>query len=163
MTTPFLQAAASSLSELTPGTRFRPVLSTIEDAASHASKVERVVLLSGKLYYDLAKEIAAKGLTERVALIRLEELCPFPFVELASALGPLRNAQDFVWIQEEPRNQGAWTHVSERIKAVFSSMGLPAKEVRYGGRPSSAVPATGVAKWHTAEHAALLKRSVEGL
>ncbi|KAG9031063.1 hypothetical protein FRB95_003174 [Tulasnella sp. JGI-2019a] len=156
-----LPAAASSLSELTQGTRFRPVLSTVEIGGTN--KVERVILLSGKLYYDLAKEVAAKGLTDRVALIRLEELCPFPFVELASALEPLRNAQEFIWIQEEPRNQGAWTHVSERLKTTFLSMGLSAKEVHYKGRPASAVPATGVAKRHAAEHAVLLAGAVEGL
>lgn len=121
------------------------------------------MLLSGKVYYELAKEASARGLTERVALIRLEELCPFPFVELASALEPLRHVQEFVWIQEEPRNQGAWTHVSERLRGVFASLGMQDTTVEYRGRPTSAVPATGVSKWHAAEHVALMQRAFEGL
>lgn len=138
------------------------MLSTI--ASNDASKVERVVLLTGKVYYDLAKEVSARGLSERVALIRLEELCPFPFTELASALEPLRTAREFVWVQEEARNQGAWTHVSERLATVLSTLGLPqTTKVDYRGRPESAVPATGVSKWHAAEHAALIKGALEGL
>lgn len=157
-----LPAASSSLGELGPGTRFRPVLSTIDEA--NASRVERVVLLSGKLYYDIVKEVAARGLSDRVALIRLEELCPFPFVELASVLEPFGNAEEFLWMQEEARNQGAWPHVMPRLEEVFASL-HPSKRVvvKYRGRPMSAVPATGVSRWHAAEHAAIVDGAVLGL
>ncbi|KAG8901560.1 hypothetical protein FRC00_006296 [Tulasnella sp. 408] len=156
-----LPAASSSLDDMKPGTRFQPVLSTFGEG-----QVERVILLSGKLYYDLAKEVTTRGLADRVALIRLEELCPFPFFELADALRPfVATATDFIWIQEEPRNQGAWGHVSDRLRAVFASLELggKVKQVQYRGRPESAVPATGVARWHAAEHAGLLRGAFEGL
>ncbi|KIO24447.1 hypothetical protein M407DRAFT_212813 [Tulasnella calospora MUT 4182] len=156
-----LPAASSSLDDMKPGTRFQPVLSTFGEG-----QVERVILLSGKLYYDLAKEVTTRGLADRVAVIRLEELCPFPFFELADALRPfVATATDFIWIQEEPRNQGAWGHVSERLRAVFASLKLggKVKQVQYRGRSESAVPATGVAKWHAAEHAGLLRGAFEGL
>jgi len=144
-----------------PGTTFQPVLSNL--SPNDAAKVERVILLSGKLYYDLAKEAASRELGQRVALIRVEELCPFPFAQLRSILQPFASANDIIWIQEEPRNQGAWTHVSERIGTVLESLGLPAKRLRYMGRKESAVPATGVARWHAAEHASLVKGAFEGL
>ncbi|KAG8920567.1 hypothetical protein FRC02_000832, partial [Tulasnella sp. 418] len=156
-----LPAASSSLIDMESGTKFMPVLSTV--GGDH-SKIERVILLSGKLYYDLQREVMTKGLSERVALIRLEELCPFPFTQLAKALQPLSSAKDFVWVQEEPRNQGAWTHVSERLRSVFEhTEALKGKVVRYHGRRESAVPATGVAKWHAAEHASILEGALAGL
>ncbi|KAG8904913.1 hypothetical protein FRB99_001011 [Tulasnella sp. 403] len=101
-----LPAASSSLEEFGPGTRFKPVL-----ASFGGGKVERIILLTGKLYYDLAKEVVSRGLEERVVLIRLEELCPFPFAELASTLEPfLSSAKEIFWVQEEARNQGGWPH-----------------------------------------------------
>ena len=153
----YVQAATSTLAEMSPGTKFQPVLDDpfIKDRRETIS----VVLCTGKLYYDLAKEVAARGLEERVVLIRLEELCPFPFADLLRALQPLVAADaELVWVQEEPRNQGGWSHVRERLGTV-----LAGKEVKYRGRRESAVPATGVGKWHAEEHASLLEGAFEGL
>jgi len=155
-----LPAASSPLDDLGPGTQFQPVLSTFGGAGP--SNVERVIFVSGKLYYDLAKEAATRNLADRVVLIRLEELCPFPFTELEVALRPFKGtANRFVWVQEEPRNQGAWSHVSERLSRVTAQLG--GSLVEYRGRPESAVPATGVAKWHAAQHACLVQGAFEGM
>ncbi|KAG8960422.1 hypothetical protein FRC03_006542 [Tulasnella sp. 419] len=123
-----------------------------------------LIVAAPKGLLRLPREVMTKGLSERVALIRLEELCPFPFTQLEKALQPLSSAKDFVWVQEEPRNQGAWTHVSERLRSVFEhTEALKGKVVRYHGRRESAVPATGVAKWHAAEHASILEGALAGL
>lgn len=91
--------------------------------------MERVVLLTGKMYYDLVKERAAReqasgseSMSSKVAFVRLEELAPFPFQALRDTLGRYSGAREVCWLQEEPRNQGAWTHVGPRIKAVLEQM-----------------------------------------
>lgn len=149
---------------MAPGTQFQPVLSTLGEA--DPSRAERVIFVAGKLYYDLAKEVAARELKDRVVLIRLEELCPFPFAELESALKPFAQngrAPQLVWVQEEPRNQGAWGHVHERLKVVIEKAMGNGQAVEYRGRPESAVPATGVGRWHAAEHSKLVNGAFEGL
>ena len=145
------QAASSSLSDLEEGQRFQPVL---RDPLVEAHHAERVILVSGKLYYDLVKEREARGLGERVALVRLEELCPFPFDALREVL---RGAGEVRWVQEEPRNQGAWTHVASRASQV---LGRP---LVYHGRREDAVPAPGVGKLYRIQQEAVLKLAYEGL
>ena len=155
------QAAASTLAELEPGTAFQPVLA---DPVSNAPTAERVVLVAGKLYYDLAKARAARGLDARVALVRLEELCPFPFAALAAALRAHGAAREVVWAQEEPRNQGAYAHVAARIGAVMEACGRGAGErVRYVGRREEAVPAPGVGALYKAQQEAVIEGVFEGL
>lgn len=129
------------------GTRFQPV---IPDTISNGSQTDRVILLSGKIYYDLAKEREALGLNDRVALIRLEELSPFPFAELKETLKAYADAKEFFWLQEEPRNQGAYTHVASRINHVLSALGHDA-EIEYKGRKESAIPAPGVSKLYAVQ------------
>jgi len=148
------------LSDFAPETRFSPVLSVYNEAS--ISKVERVVFLSGKLYYDLAKTAETRGLAERVVFVRLEELCPFPFKEVASIVKKLSSAKQFLWVQEEARNQGAWSHVEQRFSSVMTSLGM-GKTVEYRGRPVSAVPAIGTGRLHTLEHASVLDQAFEGL
>ena len=101
-------------------------------------------MLSGKFYYDLLKERTAKGLADEVALVRVEELSPFPFSELREILQTYPSDVEYVWAQEEPRNQGAWTHVQERINNVLSEVGMVGSRVQYVGRRESALPAPGV-------------------
>ena len=145
-----------------PGTRFQPVLA---DAHPSTDKIERVVLVSGKLYYELAKERATRGLEDRVALVRLEELAPFPFSTLADVLEPYTTSTskpEWVWVQEEPRNQGAWGHVKDRLGAVLSGLGERA-EVRFVGRREGAVPATGIGRDYQVQQRAVLEGAFEGL
>lgn len=146
-----LPAASSPLSDLEESRTFQPVL---RDPLVEAQHAERVVLVSGKLYYDLVKEREARGLQERVALVRLEELCPFPFDTLREVL---RGVGEVRWVQEEPRNQGAWTHVASRAAQV---LGRP---LVYHGRREGAVPAPGVGKLYRTQQEAVIKGVYEGL
>ncbi|OBZ67945.1 putative 2-oxoglutarate dehydrogenase E1 component DHKTD1, mitochondrial [Grifola frondosa] len=98
-----LPAASSSLSDLEPGSHFHPVL---DDPGIDKSRVKRIVCLSGKLYYDLIKERQKRQL-DNLAFVRIEELCPFPFEGLLRVLTQYGNAGEIIWLQEEPRNQGA--------------------------------------------------------
>lgn len=139
-----LSAAASSITEMESGTRFRPVLPDPLDNKEAVS----VVMLSGKIYYDLIKERQARGLNDKVAFIRIEELAPFPFQALEEALSLYPCAVHFAWLQEEPRNQGAWNHVGGRIETVLSARKPLAPsnsgDLHYLGREASALPAPGI-------------------
>ncbi|KAJ0069256.1 hypothetical protein NL108_003177, partial [Boleophthalmus pectinirostris] len=105
--------AVSSLSEMAPGTSFKPVLG---DTVVSAESVQRVVLCSGKHYYALLKQREASAANQNTALIRLEELCPFPLDALQQELTKYPNAKEFVWSQEEPENMGPWSFVGPRFE-----------------------------------------------
>ncbi|THH09666.1 hypothetical protein EW145_g1851 [Phellinidium pouzarii] len=142
-----LPAAASSIADFEPTTRFQPVL---DEQMNNTSSVERVALLTGKIYYDLLKERAQRGLENKVALIRIEELSSFTFQMLQDVLGRYSLACDVYWLQEEPRNQGAWTHVEPRINNVLERIEGDGRNgsraLRYIGRKEDALPAVGVGK-----------------
>lgn len=141
------QAASSSFTDFEPGTKFEPVL---VDPFTDKSKATQVVMLSGKIYYELVKERQARGLNDNVAFVRIEELAPFPFKELEQVLLLYPKAKEFAWLQEEPRNQGAYTHVQSRILSVLGSMGRDVS-LMYMGRKESSVPAPGVGKLYQAQ------------
>ena len=145
---------------MAPNTRFKPVL---DDQISDASKVNRVVLLTGKLYYDLVKEREAQKLSDRVALIRLEEISPFPFDELLAALKRYTKAREIVWVQEEPRNQGAFTYVEPRVNNLLTQRLKTKVKIGYKGREEDAVPATGTGVVYKAQQEKVLKSAFEGL
>ena len=145
---------------MAPSTRFKPVL---DDPISDASKVNRVVLLTGKLYYDLVKEREAQKLSDRVALIRLEEISPFPFDELLAALKRYTKAREIVWVQEEPRNQGAFTYVEPRVNNLLTQRLKTKVRIGYKGREEDAVPATGTGVVYKAQQEKVLKSAFEGL
>jgi len=146
-----LSAACSSLSELEEPYTFQPVL---RDPTVSARQAERVILVSGKLYYDLVKEREVRGLCERVAVVRVEELCPFPFDALGEVLS---GARDVRWVQEEPENQGAWMHVSPRAARVLEN------PLVYHGRREDAVPAPGVGKLYRVQQEVVIKGAFDGL
>ncbi|HXA19857.1 MAG TPA: multifunctional oxoglutarate decarboxylase/oxoglutarate dehydrogenase thiamine pyrophosphate-binding subunit/dihydrolipoyllysine-residue succinyltransferase subunit [Thermoanaerobaculia bacterium] len=142
--------ATSSIEDLTNG-RFEPVLI---DAAADPSSVKRIVLTSGKVYYDLA---AARGKSNaNIPLIRLEQFYPFPQAMLASAIAQYPNATEIVWTQDEPRNMGAWPFLHERLAALAGT-----RTLRYAGRPISASPATGSHHRHEEQQVALVKAALE--
>jgi 2-oxoglutarate dehydrogenase E1 component len=145
--------AVSSLAEFAPGSHFHTILPET-DAIADADAVRRVVLCSGKVYYDLLAERRERGLND-VALVRLEQLHPFPVKSLPTILAQYRNAE-VVWCQEEPENMGAWTYVDRRIEKVLGALDVAARRPIYVGRPEAASPATGLAKTHAAEQAALV-------
>jgi multifunctional 2-oxoglutarate metabolism enzyme len=140
--------AVSSAAEFSSGT-FREVLD--DGAAGDPSRVRRVVLSAGKVFYDLDAHRREAGVGD-VALLRIEQLYPFPAGRLQSALARYAAATDIVWTQEEPRNMGAWTFLSERLPAILAK----GQELRYAGRPRSASPATGSYRRHVAEQKALV-------
>ena len=147
----------SPLSEMAAGTRFRPVIGET-DAIGPEAKVRRVVLCSGKVYYDLLAERRERQLQD-VAILRLEQVYPFPDEELGAALAAYRNAE-IVWCQEEPENAGAWSFVDRRIEAVLRRLGLKATRPDYAGRIAAASPATGLARTHASEQALLVRRAL---
>jgi 2-oxoglutarate dehydrogenase E1 component len=144
---------ASSLDEMGPGSSFHRVIDETEPIAP-ADRVRRVVLCSGKVYFDLLKARGASG-DDRVALVRVEQLYPFPFDSLANILGRWRNSE-IVWCQEEPQNMGAWNFVDRRIEQVLSRLDVPAKRPRFVGRAEAASPASGLFKRHVEEQAQLV-------
>ena len=133
--------ATSTLDDLTNG-RFEPVL-----ADGAPASAGRVIVTAGKVYYDLAA--ARDERKANVSIVRLEQFYPFPQAMLAGAIG---NATDVVWVQEEPRNMGAWPFLHERLP----------EGTRYIGRPKSASPATGSHHRHEDQQKALIDEALGG-
>ena len=129
--------ASSPAVEFTSG-GFREVIG--EASAMDANQVSRVLICSGKIYYDLLAAREAKGAGHDVAILRVEQLYPFPKKELSSHLQRYAAASDIVWVQEEPHNMGAWRMINDMIHPL-----------RFIGRPESASPATGSYKTHQKE------------
>jgi probable 2-oxoglutarate dehydrogenase E1 component DHKTD1 len=137
-----------------------------DEAVVDKSAVKRVVMVSGKFYYELIKErqVQSAEIQDQVAFVRIEELAPFPFAQLQSVLEAYPNVEEYTWVQEEPRNQGAWGHVQPRIQEVLKAVsGGSRVGVDYRGRKESAVPATGVGKIYQVQQRAVLDSVFEGL
>jgi 2-oxoglutarate dehydrogenase E1 component len=149
--------AVSPLADFATGSRFQYVIPET-DAIAGPAKVKRVVLCTGKVYYDLLEARRARGIKD-VAIVRIEQLYPFPVISLPKALAPYKNAE-VVWCQEEPKNNGAWYHVDRRIEEVLEPLGIKAKRPRLVSRKAAASPATGLAKVHAAEQAALIDEAL---
>lgn len=145
-----LKAAASSVEEFTQGS-FLPVLPEVETL--NGAEVDRVVLVSGRLYYDLAAARRKNGDT-RTALIRLEQLYPLPAEEIKAELAKYPNAE-YVWAQDEPANQGPWPFIGLHLP------GLLDKDLRVISRRASAATSTGSAKRHAVEQDVLVKKAFE--
>jgi 2-oxoglutarate dehydrogenase complex dehydrogenase (E1) component-like enzyme len=144
----------SGLEELAEG-RFEPVL---DDATADPGRIRRIVLTSGKLYYDLLKgKEDAKA--DHVALVRLEQLYPVPAAELARVLARYAPAAELVWAQEEPQNMGPWRFIREQF--LDAAIPDPGRRVpRYLGRDASASPAPGSHKVHVLEQEAIVRQAI---
>ena len=149
--------AVSRLEEFGPGTSFNRVLPETEKLVAR-TKVKRVVLCSGKVYYDLlaAREEMNIG---NVALVRMEQLYPFPNVSLSKELHKYPNAE-VVWCQEEPKNMGAWTYLDRRLEDLLGNVDIKADRPIYVGRPEAASPATGSFDKHMAEQQAFVTEAL---
>lgn len=132
--------AISSIDELIDGS-FQNAIDEVDTLDK--SKVQRVVLCSGKVYYDLLEKRRKDNL-EEVAIVRIEQLYPYPMDEVTDIIAQYPNAKDFVWCQEEPQNQGAWYCSQHNFYASIPS----GAKLSYAGRPASASPATGFASLH---------------
>ncbi|XP_069551299.1 2-oxoadipate dehydrogenase complex component E1 [Brachyistius frenatus] len=139
--------AMSSLTDLAPGTSFRPVLG---DTAVSAESVQKVVLCSGKHYYALLKQKETSAANQNTALVRVEELCPFPLDALQQELKKYPNAKDFIWSQEEPQNMGPWSFVAPRFEKQLAC------KLRLVSRPALPAPAVGIGTLHHQQQEAIL-------
>ncbi|WP_143714605.1 2-oxoglutarate dehydrogenase E1 component [Thermomicrobium roseum] len=147
--------AMSPMRELAEG-RFQPVLDD-PTARQRPDDVTRLILCSGKVYVDLVtSQFAATA--SHVAIVRVEELYPFPGDELAAILRQYPNARDVVWLQEEPKNMGAWTYMQPRLQPLLNG-----RTLRYIGRPERASPAEGFAEMHEQEQARIIAEAFAGV
>lgn len=120
----------SSFDELLPGTEFQRLLpDNNPQLQANPNGVKRLVLCTGKVYYELLKERSNRGLDDSVALVRIEQLCPFPFDLLRDELNKYPNA-DIVWSQEEHKNQGYWSYVQPNIQTTLRHLNKNSK-LRY--------------------------------
>jgi 2-oxoglutarate dehydrogenase E1 component len=141
-----LRAATSTPEDFTSGS-WQPV---IADPKVKAQDVSRVILCTGKIYYDLAKQRDTRN-ADDVAIVRLEQLYPLPADELVEVLADYPSAKDIVWLQEEPANQGAWPFVALNVPEHLDG----GRTLRRVSRPASASPAAGSHTMHEAEQASL--------
>ena len=122
------------------------------------SKIKRVVLCSGKVYYDLYEEREKRGIDD-IYILRLEQLYPFPAKALIGELSRFRNAQ-VVWCQEEPKNMGAWSFAEPYLEWVLEQVGGKSRRARYVGRAASAATATGLMSKHLQQLHAFLDEAL---
>ncbi len=144
--------ATSQLSEFTKGGFQTVIPEQSAEVVKNAAKVKRVIACSGKVYYDLVKKRAEKG-SDDVAIIRVEQLYPFPHKAFAAELKKYPNATDLVWCQDEPQNQGAWFFVQHYIHENM----LAGQKLGYSGRAASASPAVGYSHLHQDQQKALIE------
>lgn len=140
----------SPVEDLTTGS-FRPVIGDV--VVKDAKKVKRVLLCAGQVYYDLAAARKERGLDDDIAIVRIEQLYPFPTEQVAAELARFTQAKEVMWVQEEPRNQGAWYQIRHRLEGLLTAK----QQLSFAGRPSSASPAVG----YMSKHVAQLKAFVE--
>jgi 2-oxoglutarate dehydrogenase E1 component len=157
--------AVSRLDEMGPETSFHRLLwddaQTLPDDKIKLvadDKIRRVVLCSGKVYYDLYEEREKRGIDD-VYLLRVEQLYPVPLKALVAEFSRFKKA-DVVWCQEEPRNMGAWHFIEPYLEWVLTQAGADHKRARYAGRPSSAATAVGVMAKHLAQLNAFLEEAL---
>jgi len=137
--------ARSSFDDMAPGTSFQRI---ITDPLGQ-SNCKKIVFCCGKVYYDLKKARSERSLDSNVAIVRVEQVAPFPYDVILEESNKHPDAE-FVWAQEEHKNQGCWTYVEPRFRALF-----PNKHIRYAGRVVAASPATGSKHQHYKEQAQL--------
>jgi 2-oxoglutarate dehydrogenase E1 component len=135
---------------------FKPVIDEIDELKPSA--VTRIVLCSGKVYFDLLKS-RRDSKTESVAIVRVEQLYPFPSDEYEAILHKYSNAREIVWCQEEPQNQGSWYQIRHRLQAKLSAK----HELLYAGRAGAAAPATGIAALHELQQKNLVTAALQGV
>jgi len=149
--------AVSKLADFTGEGHFKRILSDLNPPAERETR--RLVLCSGKLAYELM-EARDKAGDLGVEVMRIEQLYPFPSEPLIKRLKAMPKLQDVIWAQEEPKNNGAWTFVQPLLETSLSEAGFANLRPQYAGRDAAASPATGLAKRHAAEQAALIEAAL---
>jgi 2-oxoglutarate dehydrogenase E1 component len=147
--------AVSDIEEVTGDSTFHRFLyDDNHEKLAKDDKIKRIVLCSGKVYYDLYQEREERGIDD-VLLLRIEQLYPFPKKALGKELSVYKNA-DVVWCQEEPKNMGSWHFVNELIEETLEIADIKAKRAKYVGRAPAASPATGLASRHKKQQDSLV-------
>lgn len=164
---------------MSEGTSFQPVLT---ETVAEPNIVERVVLLSGKMYYDLAKQRSERKLDGRIVFVRIEassrsfyraaqsngdtdeqgivqEVSPFPHEAIVKAIKPFSSAKSVMWAQDEPENAGAWNFVQPRLQQIIPK----SRKLQYVGREAMATPAPGVKLYYEEQHKATEEAIFGGL
>ena len=147
--------ATSSLKDLTKGS-FKCV---IDDEVKNKPSITKVVLCSGKVFYDL-KDRQNSEQKDNIAIVRIEQLYPFPYDDLEEVLMKYNNVKDIVWCQEEPQNQGAWFSHRHRLQRVLDRLGKD-KEITLVSRPPAAAPAVGMMKLHLEQQSNLVTEALQ--
>jgi 2-oxoglutarate dehydrogenase E1 component len=147
--------SVSRLEELT-GSGFQNVIDEIDEIKPSA--VTRIVFCSGKVYFDLLKS-RREAKVDSVAIVRIEQLYPFPSEEYAAVLQKYSNATEIVWCQEEPQNQGSWYQIRHRLQSKLDTK----HELLYAGRAGAAAPATGIAALHEQQQKNLVTAALQGI
>jgi 2-oxoglutarate dehydrogenase E1 component len=145
--------AVSKLTDFTGDSHFRRIVSDLDPPAD--GETRRLVLCSGKLAYELMEARDAAG-DLGVEIVRIEQLYPFPSEPLIRRLKAMPKLTDLIWAQEEPKNNGAWLFVEDLLEQCLADAGFAGMRPQYAGRDACASPATGLAKRHAAEQAALI-------
>jgi len=150
----------SSLKDMGPGTKFMSMITeTNQEITNQADKVRKLIICTGKIYYELLQEREKKEQTD-VAIVRLEQIAPIPFDLIAKQAKLYKNAE-ILWVQEEPKNMGAWSYVQPRIRTATSHLLNDSREARYVGRAPAASPATGMSRVHAIEQNELIQTALE--
>lgn len=156
--------AVSRLDELAAGTSFHRLLWDDAETGGDATKlvaddkIRRVVMCSGKVYFDLLEEREKRGIND-IYLVRVEQLFPFPLKSLVQLLSRFKGAE-MVWCQEEPKNQGAWAFVQPYVEWVLENIQATHRRPRYAGRAASAATATGLMSKHLAQLKSFLEEAL---
>jgi 2-oxoglutarate dehydrogenase E1 component len=157
--------AVSSLADMAEGSSFHRVLRDDAEFGRHTSvklkpeaEIRRVILCSGKVYYDLLDEREKRGVDD-VYIMRLEQFYPWPVKSLTNELNRFK-AAELVWCQEEPKNMGGWTFVDPWLELTLAKLSIASKRARYVGRPASASTAAGLMSRHVKELQSFLAQAL---
>jgi 2-oxoglutarate dehydrogenase E1 component len=145
--------SVSTINELSGG-RFELIIPEIE--AIETKKTRRLVFCSGKVYFDLLEAREVHGVDD-IALIRIEQLYPFPIIEYKELIKEYGHVDEIVWCQEEPLNQGAWYQIKHRLQEPLGDH----QQLYYAGRPGAAAPASGIFKIHLQQQQALVEAALD--
>jgi 2-oxoglutarate dehydrogenase E1 component len=146
--------ASSDIEDFGAGKRFKRVIEDTNADSVTDDKIRKVLYCSGQVYYDLEAKRQKEGVND-VAIVRVEQIAPFPYRSLRPSAKKYKNAEH-CWVQEEPKNAGCWNFIEPRFRAHFKEQGTKATKISYAGRPISASTATGYGAQHSAELANLL-------
>ena len=150
--------AASSLSDFGPGTAFQPIIADPRMDKIQPAKVKRIIMCSGKVYYELMDALTVAKNNE-ILVLRQEQFYPYPEARLVKMLAPYK-AADVVWCQEEPENMGAWHFIDRRLEKVLVAAHFKNPRPRYVGRPEAAATAAGLLSRHKAEEERFIQEAI---